>query len=90
MYWSDRPLDLDGRLSEPAWRAADSIAEFTQRDPDEGRPASERTVVRFIATQQGLYVGVRAYDRAPAKIVGAQFRRDGVLCPPERPWTIRA
>ena len=39
---------LDGKLDEPAWRAATPITEFTQFDPDEGRPASQRTEVRFL------------------------------------------
>lgn len=69
-------LRLDGVLDEPAWLAADSVADFTQRDPDEGRPASERTVVRFLATPEGLWVGVWAYDREPGAIRHAQLRRD--------------
>lgn len=73
------PLRLDGVLDEPAWAAADSVVDFTQRDPVEGAPASERTVVRFVGTAEGLWVGVRAYDRDPAGIRHAQLRRDARL-----------
>ena len=69
-------MRLDGALGEPAWLAADSITELTQRDPVEGAPASERTVVRFVGTPEGLWVGVWAYDREPARIRRAQLRRD--------------
>lgn len=70
---------LDGAPNEPAWLRADSITDFRQREPEEGAPASERTVVRFLAAPAGLYVGVWAYDREPHKIVRTQLRRDGDL-----------
>src|SRR6266571_3320783 len=41
-------LRLDGIPDEPAWRTADSISDFTQKEPTEGRPATERTVVRLL------------------------------------------
>jgi hypothetical protein len=69
-------LRLDGSLDEAAWAAADSVADFTQRDPAEGTPVSERTVVRFVGTPEGLWVGVWAYDRDPGAIRRAQLRRD--------------
>src|SRR6266702_919972 len=37
---------LDGRLDEPDWARADSLADFRQREPVVGAPASERTVVK--------------------------------------------
>ncbi|MGQ0646539.1 MAG: DUF5916 domain-containing protein [Gemmatimonadaceae bacterium] len=67
---------LDGLLGEAIWARADSVTDFTQRDPDEGEPVSERTVVRFVGTSGGLWVGIWAYDRAPAAIRHAQLRRD--------------
>lgn len=69
-------LKLDGRLDEAAWARADSIDDFRQRDPAEGEPASERTVVRFLSARDGLWVGVHAYDREPGRILHAQLRRD--------------
>jgi len=72
-------LKLDGRLDEAAWARADSIDDFRQRDPVEGAPASERTVVRFVAADDGLWVGFHAYDRDPGRILHAQLRRDTAL-----------
>ncbi len=69
-------LALDGRLDEPAWQRADSIDDFRQRDPVEGAPGTERTVVRFIAARDGLWIGIHAYDREPGRILHAQLRRD--------------
>ncbi len=67
---------LDGVPDEPAWLSTDSITDFTQQDPAEGRPASERTVVRVLSTPRGLYVGLWAYDSRPDAIRHAQLRRD--------------
>lgn len=73
---TDSAPALDGALRESVWLQADSIHEFTQRDPQEGQPISERTVVRFLAAQAGLWVGIWAYDREPSAIRHAQLRRD--------------
>ena len=70
------PLRLDGRVDEAAWASADSIDDFRQADPDEGASGSERTVVRFLRTPEGLWIGIVAYDREPALIRRAQLRRD--------------
>ncbi|HEV2086210.1 MAG TPA: DUF5916 domain-containing protein, partial [Gemmatimonadales bacterium] len=70
---------LDGRLDEPFWDTADSISEFRQREPDEGAPCSERTVVKLVRDRDALYVGVRAYDSNVHGIRGTQLRRDADL-----------
>ncbi|WP_411279461.1 DUF5916 domain-containing protein [Gemmatimonas sp.] len=72
-------ITLDGRFSEPDWARADSITDFRQRDPEEGAPASERTVVRLLATPDGLAVGWWCADREPKQIVRSQLRRDASL-----------
>ncbi len=71
-----RGLALDGLLTEAPWRLADSLTTFTQRDPRQGEPASERTVVRFIGSTEGLWIGMWAYDREPHGIRRTQLRRD--------------
>ena len=68
--------ELDGRLDDPAWQLAQPITDFTQRDPNEGDPASERTVAHVLYDDGALYVGIRAYDSEPSKIVGQLTRRD--------------
>jgi Domain of unknown function (DUF5916) len=69
-------LRLDGALDEAAWSEGDSITDFTQRDPREGTPASERTVVRLLGTPEGLWVGAWLHDSLPREIRRAQLRRD--------------
>src|SRR5512140_1458374 len=70
---------LDGRLDEPFWAAADSVADFRQREPTEGAPASERTVVKLARDASALYVGVRAQDHDVAHVRATQLRRDADL-----------
>ncbi|HET7464412.1 MAG TPA: DUF5916 domain-containing protein [Longimicrobium sp.] len=57
------PIHVDGRLDEAAWAAATPVTEFTQYDPDEGKPASEATEARIVYDDEALYVGVRLHDR---------------------------
>ncbi|MBA2458902.1 MAG: hypothetical protein H0V43_08110 [Gemmatimonadales bacterium] len=47
-----------------------------QLDPEEGDPATERTVVRLLGTARGLYIGLLAYDSVPGEIGRAQLHRD--------------
>ncbi|MEJ2678384.1 MAG: DUF5916 domain-containing protein, partial [Gemmatimonadota bacterium] len=72
-------LRLDGRLAEPAWAAADSIAGLTQVEPEEGGRPTSRTVVRVLASADALVVGIVAYDPAPDRIVSHARSRDADL-----------
>jgi hypothetical protein len=72
-------LKVDGRLDEAAWNAADSITDLRQRDPGQGEPGSERTVVRVLSTSEALYVAVRAEDRGARAIRATVLRRDADL-----------
>ena len=72
-------LRIDGKLDEAAWAAATPIDRFTQREPKEGAPATERTEVRVLIGDQALYIGARLYDHEPAKIARRLVRRDEEL-----------
>ena len=67
---------IDGRLDDEAWKEAAVATDFVQFKPDEGEAASERTVARILYGADALYVGVRAYDSQPDRIVGQLTRRD--------------
>ena len=56
------PVRVDGRLDDAALRAAPPATQFTQLDPAEGQPASERTEVRVLYDDEALYIGVRLHD----------------------------
>jgi len=68
------PIHVDGRLDEPAWATAQVATSFTQYDPDEGQPASERTEARVMYDDDALYVGFRLHDRG--KVSMRLGRRD--------------
>ncbi len=70
---------VDGRLDDEVWRLAEPVTGFLQRDPVEGEPASEDTVVQVAYDEKALYVAARLYDRYPADIVGQLSRRDAAV-----------
>ncbi len=67
---------LDGRLSEEAWTLARPADAFLQREPDEGKPATERTEIRVVYDADALYIGARMFDSEPGRIVRRLVRRD--------------
>ena len=71
-------VHLDGHLDEAAWQAAAAVDQFTQRQPKEGAPATERTEVRALIAEDALYIGARLYDSEPSKIRSRLVRRDDV------------
>ena len=73
------PPKIDGRLEEPVWQEAEAAKGFTQRDPVEGAPASERTWVRVLYDQRKIYFGFMCFDSQPEKIVANEMRRDSNL-----------
>jgi hypothetical protein len=76
----EQPPRIDGFLDEPLWRDIDPLTDFRQFDPDWGEPATETTEVRICYDSRFLYIGVRAADRDPGKLVTTVFERDGNLC----------
>jgi hypothetical protein len=71
-------ISLDGMLSESPWAAALPVTDFTQREPQEGAPATERTEVRVLYDDDALYVGARLYDRSPDSTRAQLARRDRI------------
>jgi hypothetical protein len=70
---------IDGRVDEAIWQSVQPYTTFTQQDPIEGAPASERTEVRLIVGKGYVYVSVIAFDSDPSKIIVSQARRDASL-----------
>ncbi|MCP5105471.1 MAG: carbohydrate binding family 9 domain-containing protein, partial [bacterium] len=72
----DNPVKLDGRLDDPQWARAKPIVNFTQRELNEGSPATEETRVAILYTKKHLFVGVWCFDAAPSKIIAQELKRD--------------
>lgn len=68
-------IKIDGALNENIWSSI-PVSDFTQRDPEEGKPATEKTNVWVAYDETHLYVGGKLYDSKPDQIDKALFRRD--------------
>ena len=74
-----KPPTVDGRVNDEAWIGLEPYTGFTQQDPNEGAPASERTEVRVLFDKSHVYVGIICFDSEPDKIIVNQSRRDADL-----------
>jgi hypothetical protein len=77
-------ITIDGVLDEAIWRAAPTIGDLVQRQPEQGVPPTERTDVTLLYDRDYLYVGVIAYDSEPQRVIGTQMARDGSLAADDR------
>ncbi|MBK5257632.1 MAG: hypothetical protein JJE39_16530, partial [Vicinamibacteria bacterium] len=64
----ESPIEIDGKLDEAAWQQARPHTTFTQRDPDEGKKATEETDVRVLYDDDSIYIGARLLDSQPKSI----------------------
>ena len=78
------PITIDGVLDEPIWNSAPSIGDLVQQEPHTGQPPSETTEVILLRDADYLYIGVRAYDSEPDKVIGTQMARDGLISADDR------
>ena len=73
--WPDRPTltavrvatppSIDADLSDPAWQNAPEFTDFTQHDPDDGKPATLRTSIRIVYDDHAIYFGAMMEDPEP-------------------------
>lgn len=75
----EQPPAVDGRVIEAIWEQAAPATDFVQQRPLEGKPATEKTEVRFLYTPQSLYIGVICFDSEPDRVLDTQSVRDGNL-----------
>ncbi len=59
---AEAEIIIDGVLDEDAWLDAPVLTGFTQFDPVEGVPATQRTEARVLLTDDAIYFSVKAYD----------------------------
>jgi hypothetical protein len=69
------PIVVDGLLDEDEYNST-SISGFLQHDPDEGKPATQKTEVWISYDDAALYFGARMHDTHPDSIVTRLVRRD--------------
>lgn len=69
---------VDGRLDDPAWRAAQAACGFSKWDPDRGEPASEETVFKVVYDDDAIYFGIACFEADCANIRSQLCRRDRI------------
>ncbi|HKR66842.1 MAG TPA: DUF5916 domain-containing protein [Thermoanaerobaculia bacterium] len=68
---------IDGDLSDPVWANAPEITGFTQREPDEGKPAKLATKVKVAYDDNAIYFAAVMED--DGKVTPLLTRRDSDL-----------
>src|SRR5689334_17236466 len=70
---------IDGNLDEAIWQSAPRASGFIQRDPQEGKEASEATEFRVAYTPTTLYIAVLCHDSRTQEILATERKRDSTL-----------
>ncbi|MEQ8904569.1 DUF5916 domain-containing protein [Ekhidna sp.] len=79
-YTTDRlasEIVIDGLLDDVAWDQVDWGGDFIGHRPDYNVAPSQQTQFKILYDAKFLYVGIRAWDTEPEKIVKRMSRRDG-------------
>jgi hypothetical protein len=76
-YKLKNPIILDGKLTEPVYQNP-PIKDFTQKDPDEGEPATEESNMWIAHDESNIYFGGRFFDSQPDSIDLSLMRRDNM------------
>jgi hypothetical protein len=69
-------LRVDGRLDDEIYLQVEPISDFVQQEPDEGRPATERTQAWVFFDDKNIYVAARCWESRPDRRVANEMRRD--------------
>ena len=75
-FKTDVKIKLDGNLSEECWENASKISNFSQREPDNGKPSTESTEVAVCYNTHKLYIGIWCHDKNAQSIVKKGMKRD--------------
>ena len=77
-YRISESIIIDGELNENIY-STPAITEFIQRDPDEGKPSSEKTEVWVFYDESSIYFSGRFSDSNPDSIDVTLMRRDNFV-----------
>ncbi len=70
-------IQIDGKLDDEAWNQVEWGGDFIGHRPDFNVEPFQQTQFKILYDAKFLYVGVRAFDDEPEKIVKRMSRRDG-------------
>ena len=71
----DKAPTIDGRLDDMAWTKAERVSDLLQREPNIGKPVSEKTLFYVCYDANHLYIGAKCFDD-PDKITAKEMARD--------------
>jgi len=72
--------EIDGNvIDDPVWKSIDPAIGFTQQTPDEGKPATEKTIVKIAFAKDYFYLSAVCYTKQPENIIINDTRRDSPL-----------
>ncbi len=67
---------IDGLLDDSAWQNGDWMGGFTQHEPFNEAPPTQKTEFKILFDDDNLYVAIKAFDTNPDSIVQRLTRRD--------------
>ncbi len=69
---------IDGILDEPVWKKGNVGSDFVMYDPGNGdkEPEDQKTHVKVLFDDKGIYIGAYMYDNSPDKILKQLTDRD--------------
>ncbi len=70
------PIQIDGRLDDAVYAATVPVTGFVQQEPDEFKPATEKTEAWVFFDDNNIYVSARCWESHPERRVANEMRRD--------------
>jgi hypothetical protein len=71
-----QPMRIDGKLDEEVYKTTPAITDFVQQEPDEFKPATEKTEAWIFFDNDHIYVSARNWESHPERRVANEMRRD--------------
>ena len=70
------PLRIDGQLDESLYSSTPPVSDFTQVEPNDGAPATQKTELWVSFDQTNVYVAFRVWESEPDRMIVNEMRRD--------------
>lgn len=71
-----KPPKIDGKLTDSCWQNIPVATDFVTNDPVFGKPAAQKTEVKFIYDNDAIYLAYYLFDNEPEKIIKVLCERD--------------
>src|SRR5258705_918935 len=68
-YRTPQPIRVDGRLDDEIYKTTPAITDFVQQEPDEFKPATEKTEAWIFFDNDNIYISARNWESHPERRV---------------------